>query len=322
MTRQWRIGYEGALYHVMSRGNEGRDIAADDNDRSFFVALLGRMCQRFDVELYCYVLMGNHFHLLVKTPRGNLSKSMQWFIGTYTRHFNIQHTRSGHLFQGRYKSFLVESDAYLLQLSYYIHRNPVRAGMVQRLADYRWSSYRGYAYNEKKADGLKMKTLLALFSEKDKQGAYRRGCQAYALEEKKIWDDVRHGIVYGTEEFVDTIRSRFVPGGKPSEELPQQKKVQKKRGIGELLEKASEVPGFDVRKVTSCRRIREADKQARDLLLYALVETGWYSNNEIGAGLGLCGSAVSRRAAVVREELKANKKLYRQVDAIKSIIKV
>ena len=78
MTRQWRIGYEGALYHVLSRGNEGRDIAASDKDREVFVELLCRMCNRFDIELYCYVLMSNHFHLLVKTPRGNLSKSMQW----------------------------------------------------------------------------------------------------------------------------------------------------------------------------------------------------------------------------------------------------
>jgi len=89
MTRQWRIGYEGALYHVLSRGNEGRAIAADDNDREVFVELLGRMCRRFDIELYAYVLMNNHFHLLVKTPRGNLSKSMQWFIGTYTRYLVI-----------------------------------------------------------------------------------------------------------------------------------------------------------------------------------------------------------------------------------------
>ena len=126
MTRQWRIGYEGALCHVLSRGNEGRDIAASDKDREVFVELLCRMCNPFDIELYCYVLMSNHFHLLVKTPRGNLSKSMQWFVGTYTRYYNMQQSRSGHLFQGRFKSFLVEDDAYLLQLSYYIHRNPVR----------------------------------------------------------------------------------------------------------------------------------------------------------------------------------------------------
>ena len=110
----------------MSRGNEGHDIAASDKDPEVFVELLCRMCDCFDIELYCYVLMSNHFHLLVKTPRGNLSKSMQWFVGTYTRYYNMQQSRSGHLFQGRFKSFLVEDDAYLLQLSYYIHRNPVR----------------------------------------------------------------------------------------------------------------------------------------------------------------------------------------------------
>ena len=132
MSRAWRIEYPGALYHVLSRGNERRDIFVDDDDRCMFLDTLGEMVERFELDIAAYVLMGNHYHLLLRTHRANLSKSMQWFGVTYTNRFNSLNSHSGHLFQGRFKSMIVQNDAYLLRLSYYIHRNPVRAGMVER----------------------------------------------------------------------------------------------------------------------------------------------------------------------------------------------
>ena len=149
MSRPWRIEYEGALYHLLSRGNEHSDIFVDDKDRGDFLETVREMSQRFDIDIFAYVLMNNHYHILARTRRANLKKSMQWFGTTYTQRFNRRHFRSGHLFQGRYKSIIVQNDAYLLQLSYYIHRNPLRAGIVRRLADYRWSSYKVYAYGRK-----------------------------------------------------------------------------------------------------------------------------------------------------------------------------
>jgi len=102
MTRQWRIEYEGALYHVLSRGNERKEIFNGNEDRKVFLEALGQMSNRFDVEVHAYVLMGNHYHLLVRTKRANLSKAMQWFGVTYTRRFNLRNGRVGHLFQGRF----------------------------------------------------------------------------------------------------------------------------------------------------------------------------------------------------------------------------
>ena len=142
MARAWRIEFEGALYHVVSRGNERRDIFFNDDDRRLFLDTLGEMARRFEMELFAYVLMNNHYHLLLSTRRANLSRAMQWFGVTYTNRFNAINSRIGHLFQGRFKSMLVQNDAYLMRLSLYIHRNPLRAGIVNRLADYRWSSYR------------------------------------------------------------------------------------------------------------------------------------------------------------------------------------
>ena len=115
MVRQWRIEFEGAYYHVLFRGNKRRDIFCDDKDRRYFLAVLGKMAKRFAVEIYAYVLMNNHYHLLLKTNRANLSRAMQWLGVTYTTRFTRRHQRSGHLFQGRFKRMMVEGDAYLVE---------------------------------------------------------------------------------------------------------------------------------------------------------------------------------------------------------------
>ncbi|MFC1863317.1 transposase [Thermodesulfobacteriota bacterium] len=136
MARQWRIEYPGALYHVLSRGNGRQDIFLTDDDRHLFLNLIEELSERFNIEMYAYVLMSNHYHLLLKTADAILSKAMQWLGTGYTRKFNINNHTGGHLFQGRYKCIIVENDIYILRLSCYIHRNPQRAGNIDRLAEY------------------------------------------------------------------------------------------------------------------------------------------------------------------------------------------
>lgn len=174
MSRAWRIEYEGAYYHLMSRGNDGKDIYLDDNDRHLFLETLSEMSERFEVDIFAYVLMTNHYHLLVQTRRANLKKTMHWLGTTYTRRFNNRHGKSGHLFQGRYKSILVEDDAYITRLSCYIHRNPLRAKIVRRLAEYPWSSYPVYAYGRKNPDWLSTDLILSYFKGPDPHRFYRK----------------------------------------------------------------------------------------------------------------------------------------------------
>src|SRR5210317_367246 len=164
MSRPWRIEYEGALYHLLSRGNERSDIFMDEKDRSSFLNAVSEMLERFDIDVFAYVLMDNHYYLIVRTRRANLKKAMQWFGTTYTQRFNRRHFRSGHLFQGRYKSIIIQNDSYLLQLSYYIHRNPLRAGIVKRLTGYRWSSYNVYAYGRKVPKWLTTELIMSQFA--------------------------------------------------------------------------------------------------------------------------------------------------------------
>ena len=150
MARPWRIEFPGAAYHIMARGNRGNAVFADDRDRRRFLETLGETCEKTGWRVHAYVLMGNHYHLLVETPEANLVAGMKWLQGTYTQRYNGRHHVRGHLFQGRYQAVPVEADhpGYLEAVSTYIHLNPARAGLVeigkQRLARYPWSSYPGY----------------------------------------------------------------------------------------------------------------------------------------------------------------------------------
>ena len=159
MARPLRIQYSGAVYHVTCRGNARKDIFVEDTDREKMLEILAHSLKIYNVKLCSYVLMNNHFHLLVETPLGNLAAFMRHFNISYTGHYNRRHDRTGHLYQGRYKSILVEKAAYLSVLSRYIHLNPVRIKDMEKatseekirtLERYRWSSLHGYSQKDER----------------------------------------------------------------------------------------------------------------------------------------------------------------------------
>ena len=320
MARPWRIEYEGALYHVFSRGNNQQDIFVTDDDCYLFLDTIGQMSDRFDTDIFAYVLMDNHYHLLLRTPKANLSRSMQWLGTTYTRRFNLDHFQSGHLFQGRYKSILVENNAYLLQLSYYIHNNPLRAGIVKRLIDYRWSSYPAYAYNRRHPKWLYNDLILSQIQGENKYRKYREKSQKYSDEHRRIWEDVRHGFIYGSQKFVKRIKDRYIVS-EPDPAIPQQKSIIKDSDPVKLLNKASKILKCDLERIKNSPRVRESDKLNRDLLLYLLWQEGKYTNIQIGILTGLTHSAVSRRVAIIRKKMALEQNFYKQIKAIKSQIK-
>jgi REP element-mobilizing transposase RayT len=321
MTRPWRIEFEGAYYHILSRGNERRNIFSDNDDRVSFLETLGKMSDRFEVEVYAYVLMDNHYHLLLKTNKPNISKSMQWFGTTYTRQYNIKHKRNGHLFQGRFKNFLIENDEYLMLLSCYIHRNPLRAGIVKRLADYPWSSYPIYAYGKKSPEWLLTKPILSLLDTKDKHMAYRKMVQDYSREEKKIWEDFRHGLFLGSQKFIDRIKSKYLSEN-PDVEIPQKRQVLRDTNPENILKKAAKVLKCDTDDFLQSSRISDSNKLNRDLLIYLLWSTGWYNNQEIGNLFGLGYSSISRRVTIMKSRISKDDKINKRITKIKSLIKV
>jgi len=141
MARPLRIEFPGAVYHVTSRDNTRAPIFIDDSDREDFLSILGSVVRRYNWLCHAYCLMGNHYHLIIETIEGNISRGMRQLNGVYTQKFNWKHARTGHIFQGRFKAILVEKESYLLEVSRYVVLNPVRANMVERPEAWRWSNY-------------------------------------------------------------------------------------------------------------------------------------------------------------------------------------
>jgi len=147
MSRPLRIEYPGAVYHVTSRGNEKKPVFKTDQDRQNFLNTLQRVNKRYHLICHAYCLMTNHYHLLLETSDGNLSLGMRQLNGVYTQVFNKLHGRTGHLFQGRYQSILIQKGSHLLEVCRYVVLNPVRAGTVEKPEDWKWSSYLATAGN-------------------------------------------------------------------------------------------------------------------------------------------------------------------------------
>jgi len=209
MARPLRIEYPGALYHVISRGNNRAPVFRDDRDRKRYLEKLSLYCDGKEVHLLAYCLLTNHVHLLLETPKGNLSKMMQPFQTSYTVYFNKRHRRSGHVFEQRYKAFLVDKDPYLLEVTRYIHLNPVAAKIVERPGQYRWSSYRGYL-NGKGMAGLKCEKVLEYFtgSRSRQLAGYREFVEARQVKGELERLPVIKQAFIGDEDFAEAARRK------------------------------------------------------------------------------------------------------------------
>ncbi|WP_245523289.1 REP-associated tyrosine transposase [Syntrophotalea carbinolica] len=211
MARPLRIEFEGALYHVTARGNERRKIFFSKRDFEKFKEYIAGAQKKIGFLLHSYVLMDNHYHLMVETPEKNLSRIMHHINGSYTTYINIKRKRSGHLFQGRYKAIVVDKDNYLLELSRYIHLNPVRANLVLKPGEYPYSSYRLFISGEEEKM-LTQKGVLGMLA-KDEQVA--RECYRTFVEDtlgkepENPLKQVYAGALLGCESFVDKIRQRL-----------------------------------------------------------------------------------------------------------------
>jgi len=229
MPRPLRIEYPGAAYHIMARGNQGRPVFADNKDRQLFLETLAQSCEKTGWLVHAYVLMGNHYHLLVETPEGNLVAGMKWLQGTYTQRYNGRHEVFGHLFQGRYKAVVVDArdPGYFEIVSTYIHLNPARAGLIKigkgKLKDYRWSSYPWYMSGRCPA-WLKRETVLGNLGLKL---GNRRGYEVYMegrvlemglkagreeLEEK--WKALRRGWYMGAPSLLKKLEGWLEKAGR------------------------------------------------------------------------------------------------------------
>ena len=208
MARKPRVHFAGALYHVISRGNRRQLIFRDERDYERYRKFLAEYKERYRVVFYVYALMPNHVHLLVEVRDAPLSRLMQALQFRYTRTFNVRYRKSGHLFQGRYKAILCERDAYLLELSAYLHLNPVRAGLVDDPMDYRWTSYGAYV-RAQEDDLVDTGFVLAQFSRT--RSSAIRGYERFVRDRvdqghRKGFYAVKDQRFLGEDDFVEEVR--------------------------------------------------------------------------------------------------------------------
>lgn len=205
MSRPLRVEYPGAVYHLTSRGNARQDVFLGEADRDGFLNVMARVIDRYRWLCHAYCLMGNHYHLLVETLDPTLSLGMRQLNGVYTQTFNRHHRRVGHLFQGRFKSILVEKETHLLELCRYIVLNPVRAKLVRRAMDWRWSSYRATAGLSEVPTFLTIDWVLGQFGPTRGQAQmhYHRFITQGA--DTSPWGALKGQIFLGSDQFVQQL---------------------------------------------------------------------------------------------------------------------
>lgn len=221
MARPLRIELSGGLYHVTSRGDRREDIYFSDADREAWLELFDQVCARFNWICHAYCLMTNHYHLVVETPEGNLAQGMRQLNGVYTQTVNRTHGRVGHVFQGRYKAVLVEKDSYLLELARYVVLNPVRAGMVNDVGDWPWSSYPAMIGQAPSPAWLQTDWILGQFGQQRNraQAAYMDFVQA-GVGLPSVWDNLQGQIYLGSEAFIARMQSSLSTA-QPLDEIPR-----------------------------------------------------------------------------------------------------
>lgn len=298
MARPLRIQFAGALYHVISRGNERRPIVRDDADRARRLDWLRRTVETYRWRLHSFVLMINHEHLFVETPEPNLSAGMQYLNGSYTSYFNRRHRRAGHLFQGRFQGHLVEQEGYFLEVSRYIHLNPVRANIVERPEQHAFGSYPGYVRAGRALDWVCYDQVLGEFDRDlaTARRAYGRFVRA-GMRERLLspFRTAVGGLLLGSDRFVGKMRGLLAD--RPSDAaLPQLERLRPRPSIEEIIAAVTSHFGRDT---ADWQPRRRADHAGRAVAAWLMRRRFGYSARQTADALGYRGhgsvaSAVAR----------------------------
>jgi REP element-mobilizing transposase RayT len=277
MARPLRLQFDGAIYHVTSRGNARADIFDDDGDRHAFLECLEKVVHRFHWLCHAYCLMSNHYHLVIETPEANLSKGMRQLNGIYTQGYNRRHRTVGHVFQGRYKAILIQKESHLLEVCRYVVLNPVRAKAVEKVEQWKWSSYRRTAGVAKGPPWLAVHWVLSQFSQ-DRHlatGHYRRFVRE-GIDRPSIWEGVQAQVLLGGENFVEKLQG-YVKGYEAIAEIPRSQRYMSRPPLKKLFE-------------------GKRTKAKRDTIIVQAVHRYGYSQREVAEMLGLHYATISRIA--------------------------
>lgn len=313
MARQLRIEYEGGFYHITSRGNQRERIFWGVKDRERLKTILERTKERYGYLLHAYVFMSNHYHLLIETPHANLHQVMQNINTSYTVFVNKKYHRSGHLFQGRYKAFIVDKDKYLLALSRYIHLNPVRAGVVKRAEEFRWSSYQEYLYGGKGETLTDTGETLRFFSKQRAVAVrkYKEFVRAGIQEESPLPDAM--GSILGGEGFREGVL-KFLRVTSDKAGIPEIRKIERTHEVKDIVKGIAGY--YDLRESDLLRRSKRTQRQ-RKIGIYLSKLLSGKRNADIGAMFGITLQAVTNAVRDVEKRREEDKRLELELKKIK-----
>jgi REP element-mobilizing transposase RayT len=307
MSRPLRVEYEHAFYHVISRGHRRENIYRNDGDRKKFLNKLSLVAERLQLKIHAYVLMSNHYHLLVETPQANIVKAMHDLNAGYANWYRTKYGLIGSIFQGRYKAIIVEKDEYLLVLSAYIHLNPVRAGMVKQPGEYVWSSYRSYSGENKPPLFLYMDEILSKFNKKSDYGQY---VLSYLEDEKDIAQEDVYGrnSFLGSDGFIRQALAGFSRGMRSNGEVNDEKELRQisSDDILEVMMTTFHIGDDEIRN-------RKKGNVYRKMFIHLLRKHTALSLREIGEMLGMKYRAVSELDHYFANELTKNKQIHKMV---------
>jgi putative transposase len=313
MARALRIEYKGAFYHITSRGNEKRTIFFSKSDHYKFESYLEEAKNKYGYRLHSFVLMPNHYHLLIETPEGNLSKLMHYINSSYTNYINRSKERSGHLFQGRYKAILVDRDNYLLELSRYIHINPVKAGIVEAPQDYPYSSYRFFI--NKKEEGIVSRDLIWDMISKQRTQAparYRSFVERGITGElENPLKDIYGGAILGSNIFVKEALRKVKESILGREEISYRRELRSRIEAGDVLNMVADYFGL------SLDSLLQRKGQMRSVTVFLMKFFTGMTNKEIGEYFGgLNYSAVAKIKKRFSDNLMEDRALKKRMEEL------
>ncbi|MDD2335275.1 MAG: transposase [Geobacteraceae bacterium] len=316
MARPLRIEYEGAIYHVTARGNVRGKVYFSKRDYEKFKEYLSAAKEKYGLILHAYVLMANHYHLIIETPEKNLSKIMHYINSSFTTYMNVKRKRSGHLFQGRYKAILVDKDNYLLELSRYIHLNPVRVKTVEKPEEYAYSSYRSYVTGQEE-NIVSRDTILEMITAKRKEAParYRNFVETAMGEEiASPLQKVYGGIILGDESFIRNALARIESERVETPEVSHGKALRSVVGLEEIVSACCEY--FEVAREEIMRNKRS---EARKACIYLMKKHTSTTNREIAELFGtLSYSAVAKVSQNITQQLESDKELQKRIKGLQS----
>ncbi|MCJ7778062.1 MAG: transposase [Sedimentisphaerales bacterium] len=318
MTRPLRIEYPGAFYHVINRGHRQETIVMDERDKERFLSCLERMARQFSVLVHSYCLMTNHYHLILETPEGNLSRALQWLNVSYATYYNRRHHYVGHLFQGRFKAVLVDAGEYLEALSRYIHLNPVRAGIESYAWDYTWSSCRYFVGSQNVPGWLEVNRILAGFSRSRREAKQLYAAYLSEADPANPLDDVVGSSLLGPKHFIEWVKSTFLSERKTDREIPQLKELKPRPDVETIVEEVAK--HFKVTPehilISGCKH-----NIGRDVAIYLSREFSRLSCQQLGRYFGgISGANITMRFNSIAHSIKKDRKLTKDITYLRNKI--